>query len=164
MSRIPPIYGEDYESQWGKIDYTGKIVLDIGGSTGDTADFFLRKGALLVISVDNNAEYSNICRENSKKFGLPILSLNLDMGCEKRWDKLISMFRPDVVKSDCEGCEHNLAKISNESFRIPKEYIIEVHSKNIEDDLTKRFEAHEYKVMDVNAWADPVKIIYWKRD
>ena len=43
-ARVRPIYDEDYDFQWGKIDYKGKTVLDLGADIGSTADFFLGKG------------------------------------------------------------------------------------------------------------------------
>lgn len=159
---IPPIYGEDYEFQWGKIDYKNKLVLDIGGSDGDTADFFISKGARAVISIDNNYGYHQRCIQNAISFSLPIIPVFLDASCSNAISALIDLLKPDIVKSDCEGCEIVFATIGNDTIRKVKEYIIETHSIEIENALRTKFAECGYTVVDVNAWAGIVKIIYWK--
>lgn len=161
MININPIYGEDYETQWGIIDYDNKVVLDIGGSNGDTADFFLSKGARLVISVDNDLNHHLACKENAKKFKLPILAIFTDAGCSKAFDTFLKWFEPDVVKSDCEGCEKVLFTANENYLKIPKEYIIEVHSEYLEQNIRERLARAGFELRFINAWADPIKILYW---
>ena len=162
--RIPPIYGEDYEFQWGKVDYTGKVVLDIGCDFGSTADFFLRKGAFLVVCVDNNKEYIDKLYELRNKFFLPIIGLCLDMSDSSLWSKLINLYRPTVVKSDCEGCERALGKVPEEEIRKVPEYIIECHGDCI-DILKEKFSKCNYILVDENPWAGrSATIIYWTKD
>ena len=162
--RIPPIYGEDYESQWGKVDYTNKLVLDIGCDYGSTADFFLRKGASLVVGIDINRSYIEKLRKTRDKFNLPIICFSYDMSDPVLWGIFIKSFRPSVVKSDCEGCERALILLPKEVIRIVPEYIIECHGECI-DLLKKKFEECNYKIIDENPWAGrSATIIYWRRE
>lgn len=162
--RIKPIYNENYEGQWGKIDYTGKAVLDIGGDYGSTADYFLRKGAKKVIAVDRSRDYISRLREFIKENKEErIEALHIDVNSEVIWKNMIEQFRPDVVKSDCEGCESTLFDIDDKIFSSVPEYIIEVHTNGIFDKMKKKCKECNYDIIDVNAWAGVVKIVYARK-
>jgi len=161
--RINPVYNEDYSQQWGKIDYKGKTVLDIGASNGDTADFFLRNGAKEVIAVEMDFKFYQELVKNAKVIqGIHPVRL---MVCRKEdWEVLIQAYRPDVMKSDCEGCEITLDTISDEILCKVQEYIIEVHSFEIEKTLKLKFEKNGYELADRNNWTQStVSILYWRK-
>ena len=160
---INPIYGEDYNIQWGKIDYTDKIVLDIGGSNGDTSNFFLSKGALLCINVDSNLDYINQCRVFIKQYKLPILPINKTMISKEDWESLIRLTNPDVVKSDCEGGELSLFDVDNDTFRLVNEYIIETHLDGIYKKMLAKCNECSYDIVDDNRWTGEINIVYAKR-
>ncbi len=161
-ARIPPIYGEDYPATWGKADYRGKRVLDIGASNGDTADFFLRNGAVAVIAVELDEGFYRQLEENSRRIP-EIIPLWKDAGCPRVWEELIQTYKPDVVKADCEGCEVHLFTIPDEVFRIPEQYIIELHMEAYLESFVARCTRNGYEVVDVNTWASPVSIVYARR-
>jgi len=162
--RIPPLYHEDYEFQWGKIDYSGKVVLDIGCDWGGTADFFLRKGALLVVGLDINRDFIDKLNKYRNDLKLPILGFCYDMKDPLLWIRFINDIQPNVLKSDCEGCERGLVDVPKEVIRKVPEYIIECHGDCI-DMLKKKFEECNYTLVNENAWAGrSATIIYWRRN
>ena len=161
--KINPIYGEDYKLQWGKIDYTDKIVLDIGGSNGDTSNFFLTKGAILCVSVDNNLDYVNQCLASIKAHKLPILPIYKHMLNKDDLDLMITLIRPDVVKSDCEGAELSLFDIPDSVFCTVQEYIIETHMNLVHDKMIKKCNDCSYEIIDDNNWTGEIHIVYAKR-
>jgi len=164
MSKINPIYNEDYESQWGKLDYKGKIVLDIGGSNGDTCSYFLSKGASVCICVDINQGYIDSCRKSVNELGIAIVPIQMDMNSPDRWETLINLINPDVIKSDVEGIESNLILVSDDVFKKVSEYIIETHGDNIFHDIVDKANRCGYLVVNVNEWTPTIRIIYLRRN
>jgi hypothetical protein len=164
MSKIiSPIYGEDYNAQWGKIDYNGKIVLDIGGSNGDTSSFFISKGAILSIAVDNNEDYIRQCKDSVKQLNLPILAITKGIYTKEDWEFIISVFKPDVVKSDIEGSEAPLFLINDDIFKLVPEYIIETHSDDIYNSFLNKCKECGYEIKDTNNWTVGIRIVYAKK-
>ena len=161
--RISPIYGENYEVQWGKADYANKIVLDIGGSNGDTSDFFLRKGAILCICVDSNKDYITQCKNAVKALKIPILPIHKSINNTNDWESMITLINPDIVKSDCEGGELSLFDINDEIFKLVPEYIIETHDSRITKKMIEKCNICGYDIIDINNWTSDVSIVYVKR-
>jgi len=157
---ITPIYNEDYEFQYGKIDYNNKIILDIGGANGDTSSFFISKGAIFSVSVDCNLDLINRCKQSVKELKIPILPIHKQLGSKLDWESLIVLIKPDVVKSDCEGEETNLFLIDNEVFKLVNEYIIETHTNAIFDNMVNKCKECNYNIIDVNNWTGEVRIVY----
>lgn len=165
-ARIPQIWGgvEDYNLIWGKVDYKGKVILDVGCDWGSTTDFFLQKGAKLVVGVDINKEWIKKFKEFRKKYNLSCYCVRIDMSDFKVWEYLIDLFEPDVVKSDCEGAEEFLFQISDEVFSTVPEYIIEYHTKEICSIIKNKCELCGYKIIDINTWGgENVGIIYIRK-
>jgi len=123
--------------EYGAVDYAGKTVLDIGAYVGDTAIFFLSKGAKSVIAIEPNPRHYEILCMNTEN--LPVVSIKASVGSKvpissihevdgacgwvrlsmlgleaSRYvdaplcslSKLIEKHNPDIVKINCEGCEH----------------------------------------------------------
>ena len=157
MQPVRIVYNqEDYEELYGKTDYTNKTVLDIGADWGSTADYFLRKGALQVIAVDNTPEYIEKMKGYIKQFDLAIIPLLQDNHEPESWSQLLETYKPDIVKSDCEGCEIGLLGVPNTIFRIPKVYIIETHSKKVvtlHQSILLKLKENGYEIVDINPWA-----------
>lgn len=152
---------EDYELLYGKRDYEGKKVLEIGADVGTTAHFFINKGASQVISVEGNR----------KRFEAMVINAQNEPRCfplflyVKSPDEiggLLYTFRPDFVHMDCEGCERNLTGVRDEFFKIPKEYQLEVHNDEIWANVKEKLEQSGFEIKDIYRFphSPSVRIIY----
>jgi hypothetical protein len=100
--------------------------LDVGADYGSTASFFLRKGAEKVIAVESDPILfkellSNFEGENKV---IPVL---LEVSKSQHLEDLITKFRPDVLKLDCEGCEVYLTTMTVSALLDVSEYLVETH-------------------------------------
>jgi hypothetical protein len=98
-----------------KIECKKKVVLDIGASSGDTAVYFLKRGASVVYTY-----------ETDPKKIKAILALNdpriIFLG---QWSG--QQPRADVLKMDCEGCESRLSGQGYLMLNRYPQWIIGVH-------------------------------------
>jgi len=161
-SSIPPIHDEDYESHWGKINYRGKVVLDIGADVGSTADFFLKKGAKMVIAVEGSKLCFEQLRANASLMR-NVVPLFIFIENPEQIESLIQKWMCDVVKIDIEGGELNLLKIEDEVFRRVPEFIVELHSDNLFKMMLRKCVRNNYRIMDVNSYDLPLRIVYATR-
>ena len=161
-ARIAAIHDEDYESHWGKIEYDGKVVLDVGADIGSTADFFLRKGAMKVIAVEG----SKVCFEKLKINANAIKAItpvSLFVNRPDQIECLILKTAPDIVKMDIEGCEANLFQISDEIFKKVPEYVVEVHSRALLSMMLEKCAKNNYRVVNITTLDRRVNIVHVKR-
>ena len=77
--------------------------------------------------------------------------------------ELISKYKPDIIKMDCEGCETHLVKVPNEVFSLVLEYVIETHSDMLLNDIIKKCEENNYFVWHIVPWVPHVNIVYARR-
>ena len=159
---IPPIYGEDYEETWGKIDYQNKRVLDIGADIGSTADYFIRKGAKEVVAVEGGEEFYEKLEANAKDHP-QIKPLFLWIDSPEKFTALINEHHPDIVKCDIEGGEVHLADVEDTVFRSVPEYLIETHGDAVHKRIQEKLENNNYDVIDVKPWGEQVKIVTARR-
>jgi len=145
LKEILPIYNENYEECWGYVDYKGKTVLDLGADYGSTAYYFLKKGAKKVIAVEGDEILGSKLKHN---FGE-----DSRVSCVTRWissskdiELLIRTYPCDIAKVDIEGAEIHIAKVSHEVLLSIKEWLIETHTKEIYDKLTRLFLKLKFKV------------------
>ncbi|MCX8141963.1 MAG: FkbM family methyltransferase [Candidatus Nezhaarchaeota archaeon] len=154
---------EPLEGMYGFIDVKDSIVVDVGAYIGDTALYFLHKGALRVYAlepVDRHFKYLLKNMEKNNAVGR-IIPLNygawfrngtISVCCEGATTGLHTTMKTevntaikvrhlgdllreiyvkegkiDLVKIDCEGCEHSLLTLSNDDIKLAKQYIIEIH-------------------------------------
>jgi len=151
---------EDYDRFYGKIDYGGKIVLDVGCDWGSTVKFFLDRGAKTVIGVECDIGLYNKLVENASKWGNTV-AIHLCISRKEDWRNLILSHNPDVVKSDCEGCEATLIDVETEVLTRVNTYVLGVHSANLIERFKKFFPSLAYELSHVDAWAgDAETIIY----
>ena len=136
-------YWELYENGYGLINYADKKVLDIGCDHGSTADFFIQKGAKFVIGIDSNPDFIAEFKKNIAKYSLPALVIAEVIDNANLLSRLILGFSPDVVKLDCEGCEKYLLDVPEDILIKVPEYILEVHSNELLEQLKQKFVDYE---------------------
>jgi precorrin-6B methylase 2 len=114
------------------VSIRGKDVLDVGAGCGETAYFYFKRGARKVICVEPNRSAVECLVENVARhcWNVEIVpeAFRADMFRENRFD---------FMKMDGEGCEEQLLHISD----FPTEAIVESHSPELTEALTKRFHA-----------------------
>jgi FkbM family methyltransferase len=149
-------------------DYKGKSVLDIGGFYGETAVFFANQGAKKVIIYEPVKMHNEIIRKNMVLNAVNLefheegmgakngqLSINYDVAGlgfgltnkgentltidTKSATNIISQSQADIAKIDCEGAEINLVDVPKDILRLIEFYIIETHTKVIQEAITKKF-------------------------
>jgi FkbM family methyltransferase len=117
-------------------DVKGDTVLDIGAYLGDTPLMWLYKGAARVIAVEpvplhfhylekNTASLPVVCLKAALAVRLPHIQGEVGSVKYGLWDwngdgtnvlnspvvqllELVEVYKPTVVKLDCEGCEHHV--------------------------------------------------------
>ncbi len=114
----------DYIWSYGKINWCGKVVLDIGADIGSSALFFLMNGASFVYLVEINDEYKKIYESLKSKY--PILKKSKMI--EKSEIKNLDF---DVLKMDCEGCE--LTMLTENLIKKPYEFVIGLHKPPLDN-------------------------------
>lgn len=150
--RIPANFFENYDVEYGKLDYTNKIVLDVGADYGSTADFFLRKGAKKVIAVEGNETLYQRLAQNFESIR-EVVPIFLIVDNVEDVARLISTFKPDIIKIDCEGCELHFLELPNWIFSLPQSYVVETHSILLETMFIQKLVRNNYKILDVTPFA-----------
>lgn len=143
---VSSIYVEDYEFQYGQVNYKDRIVLDIGADIGSTAYFFLKKGAKLIVAVEGSEQCFDKLKSNAKSFKstIPILCF---INKPEQIETLIQRWKPDILKMDIEGGEIHLFQIADATFKLVNEYLIEIHSESLLDMLKKKSAANGYEIV-----------------
>ena len=163
---IPTPIGENYDAEYGLLDYRGKRVLDIGADYGSTAQFFLWSGAEKVIAVESNKRFYNRLVKNSQRIA-GIVPVYLHIKNPQEVASLIVKFMPHIIKVDCEGCEVHLLNVPDWVFGIPESYVIETHTLKLERQFLEKFAKNGYTIRGLNPYAwwclGTVKIITAQR-
>ncbi|MEO0138492.1 MAG: FkbM family methyltransferase [candidate division WOR-3 bacterium] len=155
----------DKSSPYWKIkNISGKTVLDVGGFLGESALFFLSKGAKEVFVVEPIPENVEVIRENLRingvsdkveiyEFGIGDVDGFVEVEYEefgadfgrtggkkrtkikvKHIDEVLKL-KPDLVKFNCEGCERFLLKANPKLIREIPEWYIQTHGWNLENEI-----------------------------
>lgn len=129
---------------YGELDVKGKDVIDIGASVGDTALYFLLKGARHVYCFEPAHERLELLKQNIKQNKIekkvtviPRKYVGGDLGrLVKKYD-----LENAVLKVDCEGGEYGLLKESESTLRKLSQIEIEYHYgyKNLMNHLDSTF-------------------------
>ena len=160
LREILPLYSnENYDECWGFVSYKNKIVLDLGADYGSTAYYFLKRGAKKVIAVEGDPFYASKLLKN--------YGMDSRVKCIYKWisspkdiEQLIR-FQPDMVKVDIEGMEIHIAKVRPELLKSVREWLIEVHVKEVYEELSKLFLSLKFKVYPIDYdMVGVYKIIY----
>jgi len=152
-------HSEDFNWQYGLIDYEDKIVLDIGADYGSTADYFLSKGASLVVAVEGSTRYSRNLVRNAKSLK-NVIPICLWVTKPETLIEIIQKYRPDVAKVDCEGCEVQLFNVPDDVFSAIPEYVIETHSDALFDAMKVKCKRNNYEIWYIIPWKPQIKIVY----
>lgn len=122
----------DWNLSYGwRFSFTGKVVMDIGASDGDTAWYFLTNGAKRVIAVEMDDRFFAQLVHNYTGDSR-VVPIQATLGRGAMLEVLLTTFMPDLVKMDCEGGEVGLLDCPVPVIRSVKEWIIEVHPPEIE--------------------------------
>ncbi len=146
---------------YGHLDFTDKVVLDIGADWGGTPAFFLSRGAKKVIGVDYHAWYVEKMADHFRD-DYRVLPVQVKVENAKQIKDLIQIHKPDIVKIDCEGCEKVLSRVIN--LGLCPEYIVEIHSDSIRDSLLSKFKRVGHKVVHEKKLADELYVIHWRKE
>lgn len=148
LKEILPLYNENYNECWGHISYKNKVVLDLGADYGSTAYYFLKHGAKNVIAVEGDRDLALKLFRNYDK-DPRVICIEKWISDHKDIENLIS-FKPDVVKVDIEGSEIHINQASPKILSSVKEWLIEIHTKEVYEQLSKLFKNMKYKVFDID--------------
>ena len=171
IKKIAEVIEDHYNIEPVVVSYENKIVLDLGASNGDSAEYFLHKGAILVVAVEGALEYQSKktfeeLLKNSQLFNGKLIPIFLFIENPKQIEDLIVAYKPDFIKSDIEGAEIHLYNIKDEIWRMVPEYLVETHEGylggNLHGLMHQKCEKTKYKVL-----YDATKIahiIYAKRE
>jgi len=162
MKPLKPWNNEDFEIEYGHIDYRGKRVLDIGAEIGTTAYFFLSKGAKEVIAVEGYEPYFQKLLENISGDS-KVKAVKLWITSEDDFSKLLEEHSPDIVKVDIEGAEISLLKVDSELLSKPSIWVIETHSLETKDAIAKKFLSAGYTLIKEFQFAGSVYILTFER-
>jgi FkbM family methyltransferase len=156
-------------------DYTGKVVLDVGGFMGETAVLFASWGAKKIIVyepvhyniqwISMNAEKNSIpmdiyeegVGESNSALTVRYDYLNTGFGLNNKGhstitinlrncSEIISHSKANIAKFDCEGGEKSLLSVPNESLRLISEWIIECHSPELVRLLSQKFKSAGFSI------------------
>lgn len=114
----------DYIWSYGSIDWSGRVVLDIGADIGSSALFFLMNGADYVYLSEKNNVYKHTYEDIKKRYS--ILNIHSEM-LNKLKDIRNNI---DVLKMDCEGCELQL--LTEELLNKANEFVIGLHKPQLD--------------------------------
>lgn len=160
MRKVKPPINENYENDYGTTDYKDKTVLDIGADYGSTAYFFLQKGAKKVIAVEGDADLCIKLLENvSADHRVSPVLVWIDS--YKSMSRLIRIFKPDITKADCEGCEIYFKYVPDDVLRICPEYMVETHGDTTWFDLRDKFSKAGFKLKSIREWTRQVRLCHW---
>jgi len=145
LKEILPLYNENYDECWGYVSYKDKTVLDLGADYGSTAYYFLKKGAIKVIAVEGDKSFSLRLAQNYGKNSRVVCILKW-ISCSKDIEELVKLYPSDIVKVDIEGAEIYIAEVPSEVLLSVKEWLIETHTEEIYNELSKLFLSLGFKV------------------
>ena len=124
----------DYEEMYGGLDYNGRVVLDIGADYGTTARYFLGRGAAKVVASERRNDW---CEELDMLAGSreDVVSIGPIMDGH-HLAQIIDLYRPNIVKVDCEGCEWMMGSVPHVALSVPEAWVIETHSDPLHEAVT----------------------------
>jgi hypothetical protein len=125
----------DWFREWKKyylppFSLSGKTVLDVGSEEGNTCLFWFVNGAQKVICVEPDRERFDYLKENASRNAWNVELINKEFYME-----ILSKFKFDFVKMDCEGCEEALLDLPKLEFPLT----MEVHSPELMEKFKTKY-------------------------
>lgn len=133
---------------WRDVDAMDAVVLDLGaGDFGmrqhkqypSTVDWWLEGGAGEVIAVD-------MAGDDLTGYDERVVTIEANIQYSVELDELVLAHRPEIVKVDLEGAECLLAGMRSVAFRVPRLWLVEVHTAALYDQVMAAFDEFGYKV------------------
>jgi len=148
LREILPLYGENYDLCWSQTCYEGKTVLDLGADYGSTVYYFLKRGAKRVIAVEGDR---TLALQLEKNFWRDerVVCLHKWIGDTSDFEFVIlvgNTYGCDLAKVDVEGAEKHLVGVQPEALQSIGEWLIEAHTKQVCEELSKVFLNLGFKV------------------
>ena len=124
---------DDWESNYFPVDLTGKTVLDIGAGAGETALWFLTKGAGRIICVEIDQAAFDFLRLNSEinDWNCRVFNEPFKLDHLTNWERSPD-WDYDFFKIDVEGAEEILLE---RKIPLKGQGVIEYHKKEIAEGL-----------------------------
>lgn len=157
---------EGFDAQY-SCDCRDKVVVDIGGYIGDTARYFLKKGASKVVVYEPVDKNIACLQYNLSR--LPVEIIHKGVGSEngrvtvtsnyppghigfgnhegrysssfevESFSCLLNHVQADIIKLDCEGNEKHLLEVDPSLLRKIPYWMIEIHSDSLVQNLEHLF-------------------------
>lgn len=157
----PPIFnGVDmfHNEPYKRLDVLDGTVIDVGGFVGDSALYFVSKGASKVVAYEPVPDYCYLFEQNMKlnSIGNVILHKNAVTSLEE------VAIQDAVLKLDCEGDEYNLLlSASNLTLQKFQEIILEYH--NAYPPLVRRLRDAKFQVQIIQQYDGLHGILFARR-
>ncbi len=182
---------EGFDAQYG-CPCAGKVVLDIGGYIGDTARYFLKRGAREVIvyePVEKNVVClrHNLAHDQERVQIIPkgiaghdgaitILS-NYPPGhigfgnrdgryslsvSVESFSTILSRVQADIAKVDCEGNEKYLLDVDSSLLRRIPYWMIEVHAQPLRNQLARLFERAGFEAVSMQMPPNHLPVYHYR--
>lgn len=173
-------------------DCKNKVVLDVGAFQGESAVFFSGMGATKVIIYEPVVANHRFIKENMRLNNVNAEIHEAGIGVEDKeimihYDeanncfglsqtgsremtikirnitKVIEESGADIAKIDCEGAEETLLNVPSETLRRLELYIIEVHTPEIKQEITKKFKESGFNLTKDKRVNEQVSVIFLER-
>lgn len=116
-----------------------------------------------MIAVEGDSTIFNELASTVSELNLRIVPVNRWVSVPDDVRGLILNHLPDVLKADIEGAERCIFNVSNGTFKMVKEYIIETHSDELFELMKEKCKKCNYDIVNVNEWKPTIRIVYAKR-
>lgn len=156
------------EHHWGiaskQVNYNNKSILDLGADNGSTAEIFLKWGAKRVIAVEGDTKLAS---ELLSKYSQSdkVVAIYAFINDSSQIEEFIRFYKPDIIKVDIEGAEIHLLSLNPKIISSVNEWIIEVHSEELEIKVTNLFKTNSYSKYLIPMWSQGHDwISYYKKE
>jgi SAM-dependent methyltransferase len=140
----------DWKKNYLPISVRNMTILDVGAGEGETARFFLEKGAAKVICIEPSHESFKYLKRNAVSH--PIVPIN------KFFEMSDLVTHPfDFLKMDIEGYEESLLETE-----LSKPAVVEVHGLQLKDKFQKAGWRIEYQRLEDVKGYSCTTYAYWK--
>jgi hypothetical protein len=125
------IVGEVFCDQvYGRLagNVVGKSVVDVGAFIGDTAIYFSVKGARTILAFEPDPRSFELAKENLARNDIKNVRL-YNTGIKENLAEIVGLVgKVDLLKMDCEGCEHSaILSMSDKELSTIEKIVLEYH-------------------------------------